>query len=97
MFCSNAGQFGGYMAGPQPNMPGGFPGASSGLAGPPQKKMDPDSIPSIVSEQLIFLEQQAPTNQHSTFVWTCSSFILKELCGKATDICCFVARVFNDF
>ncbi|KAG7243338.1 hypothetical protein INR49_011794 [Caranx melampygus] len=38
--------FGGPMAGPQPGMPGGFPGAPAALAGPPQKKLDPDSIPS---------------------------------------------------
>lgn len=43
------GQFGGQMAGPQPGMPGAFPGAPGGLAGPPQKKLDPDSIPSTVS------------------------------------------------
>ncbi|KAM4714424.1 protein transport protein Sec24D isoform 1-T2 [Anableps anableps] len=41
------GQFGGLMSGPQPGMPGGFPGAPGALAGPPQKKLDPDSIPSI--------------------------------------------------
>ncbi|KAK5605600.1 hypothetical protein CRENBAI_009482 [Crenichthys baileyi] len=40
-------QFGGPMSGPQPGMPGGFPGAPGALAGPPQKKLDPDSIPSI--------------------------------------------------
>uniref|UniRef100_A0A4W6EG19 SEC24 homolog D, COPII coat complex component n=1 Tax=Lates calcarifer TaxID=8187 RepID=A0A4W6EG19_LATCA len=39
--------FGGQMAGPQPGMPGAFPGAPASLAGPPQKKLDPDSIPSI--------------------------------------------------
>uniref|UniRef100_A0A668W801 SEC24 homolog D, COPII coat complex component n=1 Tax=Oreochromis aureus TaxID=47969 RepID=A0A668W801_OREAU len=33
-------QFGGYMAGAHQNMPGPF-------TGPPQKKLDPDSIPSI--------------------------------------------------
>lgn len=37
------------MAGPQQGMPGAFPGAPGGLAGPPQKKLDPDSIPSTVS------------------------------------------------
>uniref|UniRef100_H3D180 SEC24 homolog D, COPII coat complex component n=1 Tax=Tetraodon nigroviridis TaxID=99883 RepID=H3D180_TETNG len=41
-----AGPFGGPMAGPQQGMPGAFPGAPGGLAGPPQKKLDPDSIPS---------------------------------------------------
>lgn len=40
---------GGPMAAPQPGMPGAFPGAPGGLAGPPQKKLDPDSIPSTVS------------------------------------------------
>ncbi|XP_003967017.2 protein transport protein Sec24D [Takifugu rubripes] len=40
------GQFGGLIAGPQQGMPGAFPGAPGGLAGPPQKKLDPDSIPS---------------------------------------------------
>uniref|UniRef100_A0A671YY92 SEC24 homolog D, COPII coat complex component n=1 Tax=Sparus aurata TaxID=8175 RepID=A0A671YY92_SPAAU len=43
---SMAGQFGGQMAGPQLGMPGAFPGAAAGMAGPPQKKLDPDSIPS---------------------------------------------------
>uniref|UniRef100_A0A8C7ZND8 SEC24 homolog D, COPII coat complex component n=1 Tax=Oryzias sinensis TaxID=183150 RepID=A0A8C7ZND8_9TELE len=38
-----AGQFGGMMPGPQAGMQGGFPGA---MAGPPQKKLDPDAIPS---------------------------------------------------
>uniref|UniRef100_A0A8C8E0D9 SEC24 homolog D, COPII coat complex component n=1 Tax=Oryzias sinensis TaxID=183150 RepID=A0A8C8E0D9_9TELE len=37
------GQFGGMMPGPQAGMQGGFPGA---MAGPPQKKLDPDAIPS---------------------------------------------------
>ncbi|XP_028284623.1 protein transport protein Sec24D isoform X1 [Parambassis ranga] len=46
-FPQQAGQFGGHMAGPQPGMPGAFPGAPAALAGPPQKKLDPDSIPSI--------------------------------------------------
>ncbi|TNN71406.1 Protein transport protein Sec24D [Liparis tanakae] len=46
-YPQQAGQFGGHMAGPQPGMPGAFPGAPGGLAGPPQKKLDPDSIPSI--------------------------------------------------
>uniref|UniRef100_A0AAX7UXG6 SEC24 homolog D, COPII coat complex component n=1 Tax=Astatotilapia calliptera TaxID=8154 RepID=A0AAX7UXG6_ASTCA len=46
-YPQQAGQFGGYMAGPQQNMPGAFPGAQSAMAGPPQKKLDPDSIPSI--------------------------------------------------
>ena len=39
------------MAGPQQGMPGAFPGAPGGLAGPPQKKLDPDSIPSTVSDR----------------------------------------------
>ncbi|XP_026153717.1 protein transport protein Sec24D [Mastacembelus armatus] len=46
-YPQQAGQFGGPMAGPQQGMPGAFPGAPSTLAGPPQKKLDPDSIPSI--------------------------------------------------
>uniref|UniRef100_A0A7N9ASZ6 SEC24 homolog D, COPII coat complex component n=1 Tax=Mastacembelus armatus TaxID=205130 RepID=A0A7N9ASZ6_9TELE len=45
--CKKVSQFGGPMAGPQQGMPGAFPGAPSTLAGPPQKKLDPDSIPSI--------------------------------------------------
>lgn len=44
-YPQQAGQFGGYMAGPQQDMPGAFPGPP--MAGPPQKKLDPDSIPSI--------------------------------------------------
>ncbi|XP_068163753.1 protein transport protein Sec24D [Antennarius striatus] len=45
-YPQQAGQFGGQMAGPQPGMPGAFPGSPGGLGGPPQKKLDPDSIPS---------------------------------------------------
>ncbi|KAA0723816.1 Protein transport protein [Triplophysa tibetana] len=46
------GPFGGQMAGPQMTgpqtgaFPGGFTGGPSQMAGPPQKKLDPDSIPS---------------------------------------------------
>ncbi len=37
------------MAGPQSGaFPGGFPGGPAQMAGPPQKKLDPDSIPSTV-------------------------------------------------
>ncbi|KAG7266741.1 hypothetical protein CRUP_025060 [Coryphaenoides rupestris] len=36
---------GGQMAGPQPGFPGAFP-PGAGMAGPPQKKLDPDSFPS---------------------------------------------------
>uniref|UniRef100_A0A3P9HVB6 SEC24 homolog D, COPII coat complex component n=1 Tax=Oryzias latipes TaxID=8090 RepID=A0A3P9HVB6_ORYLA len=42
-YPQQAGQFGGMMPGPQAGMQGGFPGA---MAGPPQKKLDPDAIPS---------------------------------------------------
>ncbi|XP_068611788.1 protein transport protein Sec24D isoform X2 [Brachionichthys hirsutus] len=45
-YPQQAGRFGGQMAGPQPGMPGAFPGSPGGLGGPPQKKLDPDSIPS---------------------------------------------------
>ncbi|XP_019121393.2 protein transport protein Sec24D isoform X1 [Larimichthys crocea] len=45
-YPQQAGQFGGQMVGPQPGMPGGFPAGPGGMAGPPQKKLDPDSIPS---------------------------------------------------
>uniref|UniRef100_A0A673WRA7 SEC24 homolog C, COPII coat complex component n=1 Tax=Salmo trutta TaxID=8032 RepID=A0A673WRA7_SALTR len=38
------GQFGGQMAGP--GMAGPFQGGAAQMAGPPQKKLDPDSIPS---------------------------------------------------
>ncbi|XP_073691718.1 protein transport protein Sec24D isoform X2 [Garra rufa] len=47
-----AGPYGAQMAGPQmagPQsgaFPGGFPGGPAQMAGPPQKKLDPDSIPS---------------------------------------------------
>ncbi|KAK3546476.1 hypothetical protein QTP70_026325 [Hemibagrus guttatus] len=37
------------MAGPQPGaFQGGFPGGPANMAGPPQKKLDPDSIPSTI-------------------------------------------------
>ncbi|XP_046904883.1 protein transport protein Sec24D [Hypomesus transpacificus] len=40
------GQFGGQMPGPQPGFPGAFPSGPAPMAAPPQKKLDPDSIPS---------------------------------------------------
>ncbi|KAG7330144.1 hypothetical protein KOW79_006366 [Hemibagrus wyckioides] len=37
------------MGGPQPGaFQGGFPGGPANMAGPPQKKLDPDSIPSTI-------------------------------------------------
>nr|XP_006630063.1 PREDICTED: protein transport protein Sec24D [Lepisosteus oculatus] len=46
-FLPQQGSYGGQMAGAQPGFPGSFPaGAASQMAGPPQKKLDPDSIPS---------------------------------------------------
>ncbi|KAM8881843.1 protein transport protein Sec24D isoform 1-T1 [Synchiropus picturatus] len=41
-------QFGGPMCVPQPSMSGDFPAGPGSLAGPPQKKLDPDCIPSII-------------------------------------------------
>uniref|UniRef100_A0A673GGL5 Protein transport protein Sec24D-like n=1 Tax=Sinocyclocheilus rhinocerous TaxID=307959 RepID=A0A673GGL5_9TELE len=44
-----SGPYGAQMAGPQSGaFPGGFPGGPAQMAGPPQKKLDPDSIPSTV-------------------------------------------------
>ncbi|XP_062372083.1 protein transport protein Sec24D [Sardina pilchardus] len=40
------GPYGGPMGAPQPGFPGAFPGGAAQMAGPPQKKLDPDSIPS---------------------------------------------------
>lgn len=77
------GQFGGQMAGPQPGMPGAFPGGPGGLAGPPQKKLDPDSIPSTVSGSLILHGLHTITHQHITHIfphfrcWISSEFIPK--------------------
>ncbi|XP_062850215.1 protein transport protein Sec24D [Trichomycterus rosablanca] len=50
-FPQQPGPYGGQMpgppmAGPQAGFPGGFPGGPNNLAGPPQKKLDPDDIPS---------------------------------------------------
>ncbi|KAJ8382885.1 hypothetical protein SKAU_G00036630 [Synaphobranchus kaupii] len=45
-FPQQQGPYGGPMAGPQPGFPGGFPSGAAQMAGPPQKKLDPDSIPS---------------------------------------------------
>lgn len=55
-FPQQPGQFGGPMAGPQPGMPGGFLSGPSQLSGPPQKKLDLDSIPSTI--QVIENDQQ---------------------------------------
>ncbi|KAK6494003.1 protein transport protein Sec24D-like isoform X1 [Huso huso] len=46
-FPQQPGSFGGQMTGPQPGFPGAFPGGTTQMAGPQQKKLDPDSIPSI--------------------------------------------------
>ncbi|XP_041075978.1 protein transport protein Sec24D-like isoform X2 [Polyodon spathula] len=45
-FPQQPGSFGGQMTGPQPGFPGAFPGGTAQMAGPQQKKLDPDSIPS---------------------------------------------------
>ncbi|KAG7461887.1 hypothetical protein MATL_G00195950 [Megalops atlanticus] len=45
-FPQQQGPYGGPMAAPQPGFPGAFPGGPAQMAGPPQKKLDPDSIPS---------------------------------------------------
>ncbi|XP_061107528.1 protein transport protein Sec24D [Conger conger] len=45
-FPQQPGPYGGPMAGPQPGFPGAFPSGAAQMAGPPQKKLDPDSIPS---------------------------------------------------
>uniref|UniRef100_H3A4W2 SEC24 homolog D, COPII coat complex component n=1 Tax=Latimeria chalumnae TaxID=7897 RepID=H3A4W2_LATCH len=42
------GGYGSQLAGPQPSFPGAFPGGPAQLAGPQQKKLDPDSIPSPI-------------------------------------------------
>ncbi|KFP72490.1 Protein transport protein Sec24D, partial [Apaloderma vittatum] len=42
------GSYGPQMAGSQLSYPGAFPGGPAQLAGPPQKKLDPDSIPSPI-------------------------------------------------
>lgn len=43
------------MAGPMAGFPGGFPGGLNNMAGPPQKKLDPDDIPSTVSTKKYYL------------------------------------------
>ncbi|KAJ8271372.1 hypothetical protein COCON_G00102310 [Conger conger] len=45
-FPAQQGPYGGQMAGPQPGFPGAFPAGAAQMSGPPQKKLDPDSIPS---------------------------------------------------
>ncbi|XP_064190704.1 protein transport protein Sec24D-like [Anguilla rostrata] len=46
-FPAQQGPYGaGQLAGPQPGFPGAFPPGAAQMAGPPQKKLDPDSIPS---------------------------------------------------
>jgi hypothetical protein len=51
-FFSQAANYGPQMAGAQLSYPGGFPEGPAQMAGPPpqpQKKLDPDVIPSPVS------------------------------------------------
>lgn len=56
VICNSAANYGPQMAGSQLSYPGAFPGGPAQLSGPPQKKLDPDSIPSPVSNMaLIFL------------------------------------------
>ncbi|XP_066576734.1 protein transport protein Sec24D [Amia ocellicauda] len=45
-FPPQQGSFGGQMAPAQTGFPGSFPAGTAQLAGPPQKKLDPNSIPS---------------------------------------------------
>ncbi|KAJ8262291.1 hypothetical protein GJAV_G00164780 [Gymnothorax javanicus] len=45
-FPPQQGSYGGPMPVSQPGFPGSFPSGAAQMAGPPQKKLDPDSIPS---------------------------------------------------
>lgn len=55
IICNSAANYGPQMAASQLSYPGAFPGGPAQLSGPPQKKLDPDSIPSPVSNvALIF-------------------------------------------
>lgn len=55
VICNSAANYGPQMAASQLSYPGAFPGSPAQLSGPPQKKLDPDSIPSPVSNvALIF-------------------------------------------
>uniref|UniRef100_A0A8C7ZHE6 SEC24 homolog D, COPII coat complex component n=1 Tax=Oryzias sinensis TaxID=183150 RepID=A0A8C7ZHE6_9TELE len=64
------GQFGGMMPGPQAGMQGGFPGA---MAGPPQKKLDPDAIPSTV--RYVHPHVSVPGNASPRFI-RCTTYTL---------------------
>ncbi|CAH2300684.1 transport Sec24D [Pelobates cultripes] len=44
----NASNYGAQLPGPPMAYPGGFPGNQQQMSGPPQKKLDPDSIPSPI-------------------------------------------------
>lgn len=85
-YCT--GQFGGQMVGPQPGMPGGFPAGPGGMAGPPQKKLDPDSIPSTVSRRLILLGSHSSHTSTSHYVIphflspTSCILVLKKVSGE---------------
>ncbi|XP_028660821.2 protein transport protein Sec24D [Erpetoichthys calabaricus] len=46
-FPQQTGAFGGQMSGLQPNFPGSVPGGLAQMSGPQQKKLDPDSVPSV--------------------------------------------------
>ncbi|PKU42510.1 protein transport protein sec24d [Limosa lapponica baueri] len=48
VICNSAANYGPQMAGSQLSYPGAFPGGPAQLAGPQQKKLDPDSIPSPI-------------------------------------------------
>lgn len=49
VICTSAANYGPQMAGSQLSYPGAFPGGPAQLPGLQQKKLDPDSIPSPVS------------------------------------------------
>lgn len=49
VICNCTANYGPQMAGSQPSYPGAFPGGPAQLSSPQQKKLDPDSIPSPVS------------------------------------------------
>ncbi|KAF7706425.1 hypothetical protein HF521_019679 [Silurus meridionalis] len=76
---------GSLMAGPQPGaFPGGFPGGAANMAGPPQKKLDPDSIPSTTQ---VIESDQARRDQGNasprfmrctTYSFPCTSDLAKQ-------------------
>lgn len=98
VICNCTANYGPQMAGSQLSYPGAFPGGPTQFSGLQQKKLDPDSIPSPVSNMaLMFYESKfllylMPLHLHGLVYRLCCNFCVV----LTTSTVYFVLSVWNN-